>query len=100
MLSVLGILGYLGLLGASLVSPRGELGTNESLQLVKNLAGMCAGLGVFLPWGLALYHWGTRFAGNQTARRRWGFGLTLGMFVGAWAYRLSRKSTSEVYASD
>jgi hypothetical protein len=92
-LSLAGILGYLSLMSLVIPVIRGAVNANQTALLVVDVLGAVGAVGVLSSWGLALYHWGTRFTGSNLSRRRWGFGLTLGLFVGAWIYWFTRVSS-------
>jgi hypothetical protein len=95
MLSLAGIVGYLALMSLLLPGLRESINASQGALLAVNLFAAIGAVGVFGAWGLALYHWGTRFDGSSTSRRRWGFGLTLGAFVGAWIYWFTRRAGGE-----
>lgn len=98
LLSVVGCAGIVFLLSLSIAPIRASLSTSESGVLLMNVMGALTALGAFTAWPLALYHWGTRFSGSDSARRRWGFYLTLGAFIGGWCYWLLRKQGGHVQA--
>jgi hypothetical protein len=87
-LSVLGILSFAFLLSLSSTSVRAAVDNAGAGHWAASIVGGIGGPCVFTAWGLALYHWGTRYQGSLESRRRWGIGLILGAFLGAWAYWL------------
>jgi hypothetical protein len=72
---------------------RDAANASQPALYILDAMGAIGALGVFSSWGLALYHWGTHFTGPKSSKRRWGVGLTLGMFVGGWIYWFTRDST-------
>jgi hypothetical protein len=78
----------------------GLLLTNSALRAAVNadrkavylvfVFGVIGTLSIFAAWGLALYHWKTRFQGSSKARHRWGIALVFGAFVAGWVYWLTR----------
>jgi hypothetical protein len=90
-LSLTAIIAYLAVGLQSVTAIREYVNGRPDLLLGLNLFGGMGAVGTFGAWGLALYHWGTRYAGPLSARRRWGVALTFGMFVGAWCYWLTRR---------
>ena len=90
-LSITGIVGYLALMTLVLPGLRDSVNASQGALLAVNLLAALGAIGIFGAWGLALYHWGTRFNGSSSSKRRWGFGLTLGAFVGSWIYWFTRK---------
>lgn len=89
-LTYVAIAGYTLLL---LMVPAGLRDTLESSRIAFVAINLGAGVGAiaaFVSWGLALYHWGTRFTGEQSVKRKWGVALIAGVFVGGWVYWLTR----------
>jgi hypothetical protein len=93
-LTVLGITGILLLLSLSIPALGEFVGRHDPNFLTENTIGALTSLGVFGAWALALIHWWTRYKGSRASRRRWGFGLTVGFFVGAWVYWLGTATRS------
>ena len=90
-LTIVAVVAYFAVGLQNVLAIRDYVNGRPELLLALNVLAALGALGTFGGWGLALYHWGTRYAGPATARRRWGFALILGMFVGAWCYWLSRR---------
>ena len=93
--TVLGIIGVLFLLSLSIPGLGGYVNDHDPNLLTENTVGALTALGVFGAWFLAIIHWWTRYSGSPSSRRRWGFAITIGLFVGAWAYWLGPASRSE-----
>jgi hypothetical protein len=53
-----------------------------------NVFGALGAFCTFAAWGLAIFHWGQRSFDEARTKRRWGVGVTLGLFIGAWVYWL------------
>jgi hypothetical protein len=87
-LSVLGILSFVFLLSLSSASVRAAVSETGPGHWAASIAGAIGSICVFIPWALAVYHWGTRYEGSPRSRRRWGIGLIAGGFVAAWIYWL------------
>lgn len=93
-LTVVAILGFVAMLSQSIPSIREYVAANSWGDDANNGLGALASLAIFGGWALALFHWGTRYVGDLSKKRSWGFALIFGMFIGSWAYWLSRPSTS------
>jgi hypothetical protein len=90
-LTFVAIIAYIAIGLQSIAAIRAHVNARPELLLGLNLLGAAGAIGTFGGWGLALYHWGTRYGGSSSGRRRWGLALILGMFVGAWCYWLTRR---------
>lgn len=84
-LSVVGIFGFLFLLSLSNSTIRAVVNESPRMLGVSNVIGALTAVGIFVPWLMAFYDWGTRFRGKPESKRRWGLALVLTMFVGAGA---------------
>ena len=82
----LGFAGYA--LAMILVVPGGGrlLAQSPSLFTLFKLTMAVSSFALFGGWGMALYHWGTRYAGPPRHRGRWGVAILLGVFIGSLAY--------------
>ena len=84
-LSVFAALGFgcVSLMAAP--SVRGILETPWVFTMFNAVSALTA-LTLFIAWGLAIYHWGSRYTGPR--KRLWGAAVILGAFVGSWLYWL------------
>ena len=101
-LSALGILCFFILASLSSAFVRTAVSHMTVGHWAASIAGAIGSVCVFIPWALAVYHWGTRYEGSQRSRRRWGFGLTIGGFVGGvdLLVKANIADTAVMFASD
>jgi hypothetical protein len=95
-LTFIALAAYVAIGLQSVSTIRDYVNGRPDLLLGLNILGALGAIGTFGAWGLALYHWGTRYTGDASIRRRWGVALTLGMFLGAWCYWLTRRESPAV----
>jgi len=63
---------------------RAEVNANPALLSAANLLGALTAFAFFIGWGLAVYHWGSRYRGER--KGVWGIVVILGVFIGALFY--------------
>lgn len=88
-LTLLGMLGVGMVLSLLSDTVSGWVNGAPPVRVVFDTIGALAAFAIFIAWGLAIYHWGRQPFGDPGTRRRWGLAVTLGAFVGAWAYWLA-----------
>lgn len=82
-------MGFAGfVLGAILAVPGGGrlLADTPGLFALFKLTMAVSSFALVVDWGMALHHWGTRYAGPPRHRGRWGLTIILGVFIGSLAY--------------
>lgn len=86
-ISMVCVLAMLALVNDSL---REAVNATPCLRTMYDVVGAFTALSLILTWGLAVYHWGSRFDVPPKERRLWGAIVILGAFVGSWIYWLGK----------
>jgi len=79
-----GVLGYLAVWLITIPPVREILDSVPVVFAAWNAAAAVSALGLFVGWGLGIYHWGTRYTGER--KSLWGVAVIPGAFLGALAY--------------
>ena len=79
------IVGFLVVLGQRIPAKESVFHSNAGTAII-GIVGAITAFAAFASWGLAVYHWGSRFPATSPDRRKWGRIVIFGAFIGRWLY--------------